>query len=299
MVMKKLGKIISAAAVMLFVSTCISAKMLNVLCTTFPVYQITQNVMAGAQNAGVDIMIPSSMGCPHDYTLNPGDMKKLERADILVINGLGMEEFLGAPLKKANSAIIIVDSSEAMTGLLNYTDEKGRIEVNPHIFASPKMAAQMAAAISRGLSKADPADEKIFMKNSALYSEKLNRIADKTAQAVKKLKNNRMVTQHGVFDYYARDFGLEVVAVIQAHAGEDPSAAEVIKIIKDIKAKKAGAIFTEPQYPDKMAKKIAKEAGIVCAQLDPAASGPDNAPVDYYQNVMTSNIKVIEKYLNR
>ena len=109
--------------------------------------------------------------------------------------------------------------------------------------------------------------------------------------------NNRIVTQHGVFDYLARDMGLEVVAVVQAHAGQDPSASEILAIVKTIKTKKAGAIFTEPQYPEAVGTTIAKEASIVAARLDPAANGPERAPLDYYEQVMRTNLSILEKTL--
>lgn len=73
----------------------------TVLATTFPIYQIVRNVTNGREGMKADLMLPSRLGCPHDYMLTPQDMQKLAKADILVVNGLGMEEFLGAPVKKA------------------------------------------------------------------------------------------------------------------------------------------------------------------------------------------------------
>jgi ABC-type Zn uptake system ZnuABC Zn-binding protein ZnuA len=125
----------------------------------------------------------------------------------------------------------------------------------------------------------------------------MNRLADDCAALGKHLQNNRIVTQHGVFDYLARDMGLEVVAVVQAHAGQEPSASEILEIVATIKAKKAGAIFTEPQYPEAVGKTIAKEAGIAAATLDPGATGPERAPLDYYEQVMRTNLVTLEKTL--
>ena len=119
------------------------------------------------------------------------------------------------------------------------------------------------------------------------------------AEAGKGIANNRLVTQHGVFDYLARDMGLEVVAVVQAHAGQNPSAAEMLEIVATIREQKAGAIFTEPQYPEAIGKTIAREAGIVSARLDPVATGPEQAPLDYYEQVMQSNLQTLEKILGR
>jgi zinc transport system substrate-binding protein len=67
-------------------------------------------------------MIPAEMGCPHDYALTPQDMRKLAKADVLIVNGLGLEEFLGAPLQKANPTLRIVDSSQGITQVLLLQD---------------------------------------------------------------------------------------------------------------------------------------------------------------------------------
>jgi ABC-type Zn uptake system ZnuABC Zn-binding protein ZnuA len=305
-----------------------SGKTLKVLASTFPIYQITRNITAGASGIEVDLMIPAQMGCPHDYALTPQDMRKLAKADILIINGQGMEEFLGAPLQKANPALKIIDSSQGIGQILQYTEmeqegedhhdgkgkhphedhlhksehDKGEHEPhhggpNPHLFASPRMAALLAGNIAMDLAELHPLGATVYAANAQSYSQRMNQLADDLTALGKRLTNNRIVTQHGVFDYLARDMGLEVVAVVQAHAGQEPSAAEILAIVKTIRAKKAGAIFTEPQYPESVGKTIAKEASIAAARLDPAANGPERAPLDYYEQVMRANLNTLEKKL--
>lgn len=302
---------------------------LDILCATFPIYQITRNVTKGRDVAKVSLMIPAQLGCPHDYALKPQDMQKLSRADVLVINGFGMEEFLGTPVEKANSKLKIIDTSNGIKNILNYTDsgESGHIHpetehkgehpkesaledsdahehdrrhhagVNPHLFASPRMVALLAINIAEALSGIDPAGAGVYSDNARVYAEKMNRLADEFVALGKQLANNRIVTQHGVFDYLARDMGLEVVAVVQAHAGQEPSASEMLKIVKTIRHEKACTIFTEPQYPAKIGRTIAKEAGITAATLDPVATGPQDAPIDYYETRMRQNLSVIGKTL--
>ncbi len=288
---------------------------LHVLATTFPVYQITRNVINGVDGIDLDLMIPAGLGCPHDYALTPQDMHKLAKADLLVINGLGMEEFLGAPLKKANAQLQVIDSSAGIADILQQK-AKGHDEhqdahhheeeqhhhhagPNPHLFASPRMAALLAGNIARALAQQKPDAAQALLTNGKTYSEQLQQLADTMTQAAKGLVNRRIVTQHGVFDYLARDMGLEVVAVVQAHAGQSPSASEMLEIVKNIKEKKAGAVFTEPQYPAAIGKTIAHEAGIQAARLDPVANGPENAPLNYYQQVMQTNLTTLEQTLGR
>lgn len=421
----------------------------TVLVTTFPIYQIVRNVTQGREGVKVNLMLPSQLGCPHDYALTPQDMQKLTKANILVVNGLGMEEFLGAPVKKANPNIRIIDSSSGIKETLQYSenhhhedghdhskaehhaegtfewagafklkpgvfrwsfakvdgkyaeptmkmvvlasDPKNPIEkverraselfgtngqalknggqlrsgemhllhfdvnssttvfeiridkagvyvfftehmpsefeagehffksadgkdvepvaqepehghahhhggVNPHLFASPRMTAKLAMSIADELSKADPNGAAIYSKNAKAYAETMNKVADDMSALGKRLKNNRIVQPHGVFDYLARDMGLEIVAVMQAH-GQEPSAAEMMNLVTTIKEKRVSAIFTEPQYPEKIGQSLSKETGIPVAMLDPVATGPENAPLSYYETVMRQNMKTLESTL--
>lgn len=300
--------------------TCAAEQPLQILTSTFPLYQITRNITHGASGIEVDLMIPAEMGCPHDYALTPQDMRKLAKADVLIVNGLGLEEFLGAPLKKANPGLRIVDSSQGITQVLLYEEghreESGHQQEqdkdkrthdkdkhghhdspNPHLFASPRMAALLADNIAKALAELHPAGAAVYAANGRTYGQRMNRLADDLLALGKRLKNNRIATQHGVFDYLARDMGLEVVAVVQAHAGQNPSASEIIAIVETIKAKKAGAIFTEPQYPEAVGTTIAKEASIAAARLDPAANGPEQAPLDYFEQVMRANLNILEQTL--
>jgi len=302
-------KLLISLFLLLFTVTAYTER-LKILCTTFPIYIITLNVTDGVNVP--ELMLPASMGCPHDYTLTPSDMKKIASADVLVINGLGMEEFLGAPLKRANKNIKVVDSSFGIKDLLKFMDsesepksdknekhkkEHKHTDINPHLFVSPYMAAEIALNIANGLSEYDSGNAEKYKKNAEKYAKKLREIGDLTKKTVKKLKNNRIITQHGAFDYYARDFGLQIIDVIQAHGGEEPSAAEVIRIKNKIKKENVGAIFAEPQYPAKLVKKIADEAGIPFGILDPCATGPDDADKNYYEKVMRTNIEVLKKTL--
>lgn len=204
---------------LLMMSAAIYAGELKVLCTTFPLFQITRNVAQGRENADLQLLLPASLGCPHNYALTPQDMQKLGGARVLIVNGLGLEEFLGAPVHKANANLVVVDSSSGIKELLQYQDDdhdakheahevdkdrhaSGEKEhehhhsgTNPHLFASPRMAAQLAGAIAAGLVKVDPDGAELYRKNAAAYAERMNRLAREFAALGKTLKNNRIVTQ--------------------------------------------------------------------------------------------------------
>lgn len=254
-------------------------------------------------------MLPAQLGCPHDYALTPQDIKKITNADILIINGLGMEEFIENQIKKTNSKIILIDSSAGIKETIQYSENNccnhntankqcnHHHGVNPHLFASPRMTAKLTINISAALSKANPKEAELYTKNATAYAKKMNHLANEMLNLGKRLKNNKIVEPHGVFDYLARDMNLEIVATMLAH-GQQPSAAGLRYLAKIIKENKAGAIFTEPQYSPQIGITLAKETGLPVAVLDPVATGPENAPLDYYETVMHRNMKTLEQTLN-
>lgn len=340
--MKQISLPIAAAkgcALFLLAAAAATAE-INVLCTTFPIYQIARNVVQGHTGTRVELLLPAALGCPHHYSLTPQDLVKLAQSDVLVVNGLGMEEFLGAPVKQANPRLFAVDSANGVEALLPMTPLTDSLETdahachddgtragapvpptpadmcahahdhahdaehaapphaqpNPHLFASPRMAAVLAENIAAGLSKADPEGASVYFKNAKAYAGRMTALADEMAAAVKTLRNNRIVQPHGVFDYLARDIGLEVVAVTQPH-GQAPSAAEMLALVARIRAGRAGVVLTEPQYSPKVGQTLAREAGIPSAVLDPGASGPTDAPLDYYEQVMRQNMATLRATL--
>src|SRR5512145_1118926 len=109
-----------------------------VLASFLPMYVFTRNVVGDAPGVAVDLMLPADLGCPHDYALTPGDMKKIASAELFIANGLGMEEFLGAPVRKVNPGIRIVETAAAVPPVREDGGDRGG--VNPHAWVSPKSA---------------------------------------------------------------------------------------------------------------------------------------------------------------
>lgn len=281
----------------------------QILTSTFPIYQMARNITQGQSGVTVELLLPARLGCPHDYALTPQDMQRLRQADVLVINGLGLEEFLGAPLQRAHPGLVVIDSSHGIDGIIGYRDsgkgvgeddhahDHGEAAGNPHLFASPRMAARQVRNIAAELARLDPAAAPLYQRNAQAYAARLEGLATDFSTLGKTLSNRRVITQHDVFDYLARDMGLEVVAVVQEHPGQEPAAAEMLTLIRKAKTTQVGAVFTEPQYPAKVAETIAREAGIPNTTLDPAASGADDAPLNSYETTMRNNMTILQSTL--
>lgn len=269
----------------------------------FPVGILLQEVTRDVPDIRVELLLPSNTGCPHDYSMTPQDRHTLARADVLVLNGLGLESFLGEgsrlkSLLKPDASI--VDSSLGLTGLIEEEEDHGDMHghgPNPHIFASPSMAAQMVRSMADQLSTLDPVHADLYRKNAERAAGSLETLAEECRGLGERLKVRRVVTQHDIFAYLARDLGLTVEARIQPHEGQEPSAYEMLDLVRMIRAKNIGAVITEPQYPVRTGQTLAAETGIPCFSLDPVDHGPDDASLDYYGRVMRDNLKTLEKNL--
>lgn len=303
-----MGRIILLAAL---AAAALAAEAPRIVASTYPIWLLTRAVAHG--RAQPDLLLGPALGCPHDYVLTPQDLAKLARADLLVVNGLGLEEFLGAPVATANPRLAVVDSSRAVpAGDLICDEEQGdghggagaeagacRHGRNPHLFASPRQAARIVRYLGEELARADAGGAETYRANAAAAARRLDQLAEELRQGLAVLANRKLVAQHGVFAYLARDSGLEVVGEIQAHPGNDPSAAALSALVAVIRSSGARAVFTEPQYPEKVGEVVAREAGIPVARLDPVASGPGDPPADHYEAAMRANLATLLRVLGR
>lgn len=267
---------------------------LNVLTSFLPIYIFTKNVVGEREGITVDLLIPGDVG-PHDYHMRPSDMRRLGRADMIIINGLGIEDFLGDAMRNKS-----YESAGTLNLIPNRWDDHNHDHdhegnFNPHTWVSPKMAILQVSNIVGFLSSLDPAGEDEYRINAEAYIKKIQQIQTQMEEAVKALKKKKIVTFHNAFDYLARDLGLEIVDVIYKSAVEELSAGEMVKIIELIKKKKISVIFSEPQFPRRMAELLARESGAKVYSLDPVATGEINA--DYYEKAMRKNITVLETAL--
>jgi ABC-type Zn uptake system ZnuABC Zn-binding protein ZnuA len=262
----------------------------EVLCTTFPIYQIARNVAQGREGLAVGLMLPASLGCPHDYVVTPEDLRRLDAARALVVNGLGLEEFIDAALAAARPGLPAIDSSRGVTNLLG-----GVGRPNPHLFASPALSALLATNIAAGLARLDPEGAALYRANAGAYAGRMARLAEECAALGRRLAQRRVVAQHDVFAYLARDLGLEIVAVLEDHPGQEPSAAELAELAKTVRQQGVRAVLTEPPHPARTARTLAQETGIAEAAVDPGATGPENAPLDYFDAIVRRNLVVVGK----
>ena len=282
-----------------------AADPLRVLTSFLPMEIFTRNVVGDTPGVTVESMLPASMGCPHDYALTPGDMKKIASADLFIANGFGMEEFLGEPVRRANPKIRIVETARGIRpirgGDVGPSGEGGGKgpgpgDVNPHTWVSPRNAILQVREIEKALSAARPADAAAFRRNADAYVSRLSALAEEFEAAAKTFRRRNIVTFHNVFDYLARDIGLTVVGKIETAPGQEPSAGEIRNLSRTIRERKVPAVFSEPQYSPKLAEALAGEAGVPVRVLDPVATGSPR--VTSYEDAMRQNLSTLREALS-
>jgi zinc transport system substrate-binding protein len=282
------------AFLLAFASSAGAADPLRVLTSFLPMEIFTRNVVGDTPGVIVESMLPATMGCPHDYALTPGDMKKIANADLFVANGFGMEEFLGEPVRRSNPKIRVVETARGVLPIREGHDDHG--DINPHTWVSPRNAILQVREIERALSAARPADAGAFRRNADAFVSRLSALAAEFEAAAKTFQRRNIVTFHNVFDYLARDLGLTVVGEIETAPGQEPSAGEIRNLSRTIREKKVPAVFSEPQYSPKLAETLAREAGVPVRVLDPVATG--SPALTAYQDAMRRNLSTLKEALS-
>lgn len=263
---------------------------LTIATSFYPMYIFTLNVAKDIPNVEVISLTKPTTGCLHDYAVTPDDMKNLEGAQILVINGAGMESFMDKVTSQIPD-LKIIESSQGIPLIKGEGDEGD----NPHVWLSITDAMTQVKTIGDQLASLDPDNALKYQENTQAYIEKLKVLSTKMHQALDGVQQRNIVTFHEAFPYFAKEFNLNIAGVIEREPGSAPSAKELGETIEKVKSLKINALFAEPQYPVKAADSIAKETGAKVYTLDPIVTGPMEA--DTYINLMESNLITLQEAL--
>jgi len=271
----------------------------TVVTSFYPIWIMTLNLTSGLEDhVTVRNLAAPTVGCLHDYQLQPADMKALAAADAFLINGAGMEAFLpeiarslpDLPVIEASDGIELLENGSAVEIL--ETEEEG--ETNSHIWLDPLRAVRMAENLAAGLIRVLPGDETAITANLEDYRARLEALDTQLRQGLKDLPRKDIVTFHEAFPYFAAAYGLNVVAVVNKEPGEVLTPAQLGELVREIRILGNPPLFVEPQYTDLSAQTLASETGAPVYSLDPIVTGPESdVPLDYYENAMLQNMNTL------
>lgn len=281
--------LVLAVALLLGLAACSApAKTTQVLATTKPVYDFTSYLCADT-GLSVSLLISESVSCLHDYSLSVAQVRSAEAAQIIVLSGAGLEDFMSDVLEGRNT----LDSSAGIP-LLECTEEHEHDHdhhgADSHIWLAPKNAKIMAKNICDGLCEAYPQYAETFRKNLIELEFGLDTLQAYGEKELSSLSCREMVTFHDGFGYFANAFDLTIAAAVEEESGSEASAKELIHLIELMQKQNIPAVFTEVNGSTSAANIISAEIGATSYALNMGMTG------DYF-TVMYQNINTVKEAL--
>ena len=261
----------------------------QIAATTLPVYEFTARLCDGTDLA-VTQLVTEQVSCLHDYALNVRQARAAEAAELIVINGAGLEDFMGDLL----DGKVVIDSSDGIALIEAIPDheheenshEGHHHEEDPHIWLSPANAKIMAQNICTGLSAQYPEHTALFEQNLAALLAELDELQAYGQQQLSTLSCRELITFHDGFAYLAESFDLTILEAVEEESGSEASAAELIHLIQEVRHHNLPAVFTENLGSVSAAGIIAAETGAQVHALDMIMYG--NSYFDaMYRNIDT------------
>lgn len=264
----------------------------QIVATTLPVYEFASTICMDT-DLQVGQLVTESVSCLHDYTLKVSQMRMVEAAEVIVINGAGLEDFLDDVLAAGDW---VIDSSTGchIHGTDHHANEHAHEhhhEEDPHIWLSPENAKVMARNICAGLTVAYPQYADIFAANLASLIAKLDALQAYGEEKLCDLPCRELITFHDGFAYFAESFDLTILEAIEEESGSEASAQELKHLITLVNEYQLPAVFTEENGSISAADVICAETNIQAYPLNMAMAG------EGYFEAMYHNIDTVKEAL--
>lgn len=287
--MKRTGVIIALALSVMAQNA--MAKTLNVV-TSFSILEdITQQV--GGDHVNVRTLVGPD-GDPHTFEPSPQDSAMLSKADVVVVNGLGLEGWLDRMVKASGFHGTLVVASD---GIKTHTlEEDGKTVTDPHAWNDVANGVHYAKNIQAALEKADPQDAADLKASGSCYITQLQQLDSwaKTQFSAIPQAKRKVLTSHDAFGYFGRAYGVTFVAPQGLSSESEPSAAQIAQMIKQIKADGVKVWFMENQLDPRLVRQIASATGAQPGgELYPEALSAPGGVADTYEKAMRHNIETI------
>lgn len=280
--MKSLQKILCCTMVFVLLLGCgqqetVTSQEDTVLATTYPMYELCSNLLRNTEGIQVEALITEQVSCLHDYTLTTTQMRRIEGAELVVLSGAGLEDFMESALATV-SEDRLVDSSIGIE----------LIEEDPHIWLDPERYAQQAENVGAALAERYPEQGDIIRENTQGLVQKLRQLKEElNLQLDVALTQKNIITFHDGFTYFADAFGLNILAAIEEEEGAEPSAAEIRDICTLVEQYGLETVFVERNGSTAAAEIISEETGVSYRTLSTIMSETEGG----YQAAMEENIR--------
>jgi len=285
---------------------------LATLCAAKPLVVSANTILADFVRAvgGDDIeqtCLVSFGADPHNFEPRPADLRKLRQAQLVVVNGFGLESWLTKVVENSGFHGRLLTASHGVHALPwrrageSPTERTGTpSEMDPHVWHDPREVRHYAENIRDALAALDPPHAVEFAKNCALYLNELDALHQEAAAAFAQLppERRKLVTSHDSFAYLARAYNLTIVPISGLNPDQEPSAKQLAGLVKLIRQEKVHAVFFEPTGNPKFVRLVADEAGVkVVRELYTDSLGPPGSKAATYLEMFRLNVETIVQAL--
>lgn len=274
-------------------------KKLNVVATFSILGDLAKNV--GGDRVEVTTMVGPN-GDVHVYEPTPADARAVGGADVVVVNGLGLEGWIDRLIKTSGYQGPVVVASQGVKPRQMAAEEleqgakHGPLMLDPHAWQDVDNALLYVQNIAKGLEKVDPASASVYRANAEAYTAKLgelDRWVRKEFSGIPRQKR-RMITTHDAFGYFGAAYGITIISPVGFSTENEASAGDIANLIKQIRREKVTAIFMENVSDPRLMEQVAKESGVTLGGTlySDALSKPDG-PASTYLEMFKNNVTLI------
>ena len=278
-------------AVALFVSfSSVAAEKLTIGITLQPYYSYVQAVVG--DKADILPLVDAGFN-PHNYLPQPNDLRRLKQMDVIVVNGIGHDDFALKVIAAANRDDLVVIKANNDVPLLPAMGQSvGDGAVNPHTFVGLSTTIQKVYTIANKLAELDPDNAIEYRKNARNYAKKFRLMKRKAMLTLGDLDTSGMkvATTHNAYGYLLQEFGVDVAAVIEPAHGVEPSASQLQETIEKIKQSGIDVLFYELNMPNRYVDTIEKATGVKLYRFSHMTHGEYEAnkvEIEMQQNLTT------------
>lgn len=230
-----------------------------------PLYDVVARVAGEA--AQVERAAPLGAS-PHTFDPTVRDIARLRGADLAVMAGLGADSWLEKYVRASGSQAQVLKLGERLT----FSRLRSGRGTDPHWWLDASLMAQAARVVGAQLAALDPAQATAYRTGAEREAARLSALHEELRRTLAPVRGGKLVTFHNAFGYFARAYGLEVVATLAPLEGTEPSVQTLAQAVQTIRSAGVKAVFAEPQLPPGPARAVAAEAGVPLYLLDPEGS---------------------------
>jgi len=252
--------LLSAALPVLMVLSAVpaSAETLKVVASFTVLADVVRQV--GGDHVKVTSLVGPN-GDPHEFEPSPADAKALNAAKVTFVSGEGLEGWMDRLITASGYKGKPITVSEGIN--TRTMEEDGKTVTDPHVWNSPVNVKIWVANIEKALSAADPADAAAFKANAEKYTKKLDELDAYAHSKFDKIADNsrKVLTSHDAFGYFGREYNVSFLAPLGLSTESEASAAEVAKLIEQIKQERVKTYFFENSNDPRLVKQVATATG--------------------------------------